>query len=174
MPPIEITTKRLQLKPHGTKYLSTTTEYALDAENTRFMCHLPNDTAEETANFLRNVDAEWQKLNPTFFEFAILFKNKHIGAVSLYSENGSGELGWIINKNFWHNGFAFEAASALVHYFSKNMNVKHFIARCDTQNIASYKTMEKLGMKRIGEWGGRKNRSSQKESFEFQYELWAE
>lgn len=45
------------------------------------------------------------------------------------------------------------------------------IAHCDRENIASYKTMEKLGMVRTGEWGGRRNKSASQDSYEYQYEL---
>ena len=171
MKSIEVSTKRLQLKPLGSEYLKTVNEYAMDYENTKYMCHLPNETTEETVNFLAYVDSEWEKEKPSFFEFAILYENKHIGAVGIYFEEEIGEIGWIVNKNYWRNGFAYEAAQALVDYFKNNMGTTHFIAHCDTENVASYKVMEKLSMTRTGEWGGRRNRSAKQDSFEYRYEL---
>lgn len=143
----------------------------MDYENTKYMCYLPNKNIEETINFLKDVDAEWSKEKPEYYEFAILYKNQHIGAVSIYFEKGIGELGWIVNKNYWGNGFAYEAAEALVKYFIDNMKTTHFIAHCDTENVASYKVMEKLGMVRTGKWGGRRNKSALRDTFEYQYEL---
>lgn len=171
MKSIEIFTKRLRLKPLGSEYLQTVNDYAMDYENTKYMCRLPNKTTEETARFLKNAEAEWAKKEPEYYEFAILYENKHIGAVSVYFEKGIGELGWIVNKKYWGNGFAYEAAESLVKYFIDNMGTDHFIAHCDTENIASYKVMEKLGMVRTGEWGGRRNRSAVQDTFEYQYEL---
>ncbi len=168
---IEIKTKRLQLKPLGLCYLNTVNAYAMDTENTRYMCYLPNKTVEETMEFLKNVENEWQKEEQKSFEFAILYEGQHVGAVSLYVENGVGELGWIVNKAYWRNGFASEAAEAVINYFVENRNVKHFMAHCDTENTASYKVMEKLGMVRTGEWGGRRNRFAVQESREYRYEL---
>lgn len=167
----EISTERLVLKPLGKKFLKSTIQYAMDYENTKFMCHLPDETAEEAEQFLIDVENEWKKEKPDFLEFAILYKNEHIGAVSVYLENDTGELGWIIRKDYWGNGFAYEAARALVHYAGTEMKVTHFLAHCDTENIASYKVMEKLGMIRTGEWGGRRNKSASKDSSEYQYEL---
>ena len=89
----------------------------------------------------------------------------------MYFENGTGEVGWIINKNYWRNGFAYEAAKALIQYVKTETKVNHFLAHCDTENIASYKVMEKLGMVRTGEWGGRRNRSASEDSREYRYEL---
>ncbi len=168
---IEIATARLLLKPLGTKHLKTANEYATDPENTKYMMHLPNETEEETAAFLKQVDAEWEKDRPTSYEFAVLYGGIHIGAVSIYIEDGSGELGWILNRKYHGSGFAYEAAKALIEYFSVKMCVTHFVAHCDTENVASYKTMEKLGMVRTGEWGGRRNRSAGSDSFEYRYEL---
>ncbi len=92
---IEIITERLCLKPLGSEYLQTVNAYAMDYENTKYMCRLPNEDAEETVNFLANVDAEWAKEQPAFYEFAILYQNEQIGAVSICFENGIGELGMI-------------------------------------------------------------------------------
>lgn len=169
----EISTERLVLKPLGKKYLKSTIKYAMDYENTKFMCHLPDKTVEEAAEFLSNVENEWKKEKPEFLEFAIIYSDEHIGAVSVYFENDAGELGWIINKNYWRNGFAYEAAKALIYYTKTEIKVNHFLAHCDTENIASYKVMEKLGMSRTGEWGGRRNRAASEDSSEYRYELYS-
>lgn len=167
----EINTEHLVLKPLGMMYLSTTIEYSMDYENTKYMRFLPDETARETEEFLTNVEKEWEKEQPDFLEFAIIYHDIHIGAVSVYFENDAGELGWIINKNYWGNGFAYEAAKALVDYAKTEIKVNHFLAYCDAENIASYKVMEKLGMSRTGEWGGRRNKSASEDSLEYQYEL---
>lgn len=168
----EISTERLVLKPLEKKYLRSTIQYAMDLENAKYMCRLPNETVEETEAFLADVEKEWKKEQPEFLEFAITYNDIHIGAVSVYFENDKGELGWIINKNYWGNGFAYEAAKALIHYAKTEMKVSYFVAHCDTENISSYKLMEKLGMIRTGEWGGRRNRCALEDSLEYQYELY--
>lgn len=167
----EINTERLVLKPQGTEYLDSTNEYALNLDNTKYMMYLPNDNPSETMLFLQNVEAEWSKEEPLFYEFAVIFKKKHIGGVSAYLENGVAEIGWIIHQKYWRKGFAYEAAKALIDYFSENLGITHFMAHCDAENIGSFKLMEKLGMVKTGENNGRKNRSSKKESLEYQYEL---
>ena len=167
----EIKTERLVLVLLGTGFLDSVNEYALDCENTKYMCHLPNESPEETAAFLKNAESEWTKEEPESYEFAMLYQGRHIGAASVFFEDGAGELGWIVKKKYWGNGFAYEAAKALIHYFTEHFGTTHYIAQCDTENIASYKTMEKLGMVRTGEYGGRRNRSAQIESSEYRYEL---
>jgi RimJ/RimL family protein N-acetyltransferase len=168
---IEIKTERLFIKPLGTEYLDEVNEYALNVENTKFMRFLPYDDTEETLSFLKEVDEEWAKEEPRFFEFAILLHDgTFVGSISIYYEDGPWELGWIIYKRYWGKGYAFEAARALLDCFMER-GCKHFIAHCDAENIPSYRLMEKLGMKKTGEHGGRKNRASLHESFEYTYEL---
>lgn len=169
---ITINTKRLVLKPLGMKYIESVHEYSSDIENTKYMLHLPNNNIEETKEFLQRSDAEWKSAAPSFYEFAIIYQDKHIGAASIYLEDGlSGELGWIINKKYHKQGFAFEAARALMDFSINELKIKHFIAHCDAENIPSYKVMEKLGMSRTGTYGGRKNRLSDEERTEYQYEF---
>lgn len=172
MDDFEISTEHLVLKPLGKKYLKSTILYAMDYENTKYMCHLPDETVKEVKDFLANVENEWKKEQPKFLEFAIIYNDIHIGAVSVYFENDSGELGWIINKNYWRRGFAYEAARALINYIKTQTKISHFLAHCDTENIASYKVMEKLGMNKTGEWGGRRNKSASEDSLEYQYDLY--
>ena len=174
---IEIKTERLVLRPLGTQYREAVHEYASDIENTRYMMFLPNYTEEETNEFLEGVERQWKSENQTCYEFAIIFEGKMIGGVSLTLEEEnpcSGELGWIVNKKYWGRGIAPEAAGALVEYAKSNLNVTHFIAHCDAENSGSYRTMEKIGMVRTAEYGGRKNKSSDEERTEYRYEMTVE
>ena len=131
------------------------------------------ESIEETQEFLKKAEAEWQKEFPEFYEFAILTEGAHIGSVCLYlnEDRTEGELGWILNKRYWGHGYTFEAAQALIDYASQNLGIKKFIAYCDSENIPSYSLMEKLGMSRVLCRSGRKNRSSSEERMEYKYAL---
>ena len=73
--------------------------YASDIDNSRFMLRLPNETIEETAEFLIDVTKEWAKSQPEFYEFAIVLNGVQIGAVSIYLDDNKeeGELGWVLS-----------------------------------------------------------------------------
>ena len=64
-----------------------------------------------------------------------------------------------------------EETNLLVGFCKKELNIHRFIAVCDTENVGSYRVMEKLGMKRVNERGGRKNRASEEFSREYRYEM---
>lgn len=168
-----IQTKRLTLRPLGPEYLMTAHEYSSDIENTRLMCFLPNDSLEETAAFLLDCEREWQKEKPMFYEFAIILDGMHIGAVGLYynDERTELELGWIINKAHWSKGYTAEAARSAIDFAVNTLGIHNFIAHCDSENRASARVMEKLGMTFAESSGGRKNRSSDEERTELKYEM---
>lgn len=144
----ELCTERLTLRPLTTRDLLTTHSYASDAELTKYMMHLPNRSVVDTRDFLLSAEAEWQKPRPSFYEFAVCLRGEHIGAVSLYLNDNSGEIGWILNKSFQNNGYCIEAARRVVD-FARSLKLKKLVAHCDTRNAASRRVMEKLEMKYV-------------------------
>lgn len=145
--PIELQTERLVLRPLGAGDLQSVHAYASDAETTAYMLRLPNRTLQQTQQFLLCAEQEWQKQSPRFYEFAITLAGRQIGAVSLYleEEEPAGELGWILQKRYWRQGFATEAALA-VREFARGLGLRRLTAHCDARNTASRRVMEKIGM----------------------------
>lgn len=170
---MNIHTKRLLLAPLGPEYLLSTHNYASDIDNTKYMVHLPNTDISETKSFLDRTQAEWQKCNPQFYEYAILLENEHIGAVSIYinEDNNEGELGWIISKKYWGYGYAAEAAREIINFAIHKLKVRKFIAHCDSENISSYRVMEKLDMSLVSKTQGRRNKLSDEDREELMYSL---
>ena len=188
-------TERLTIVPQSLKYLQSTHEYASDRQNMRFMVYLPNDTIEDTKNFLARAEDEWKSPAQRDFECAILRGGEHIGGISVTlsgpdvfgqeelsvaaaastdsaQSTPSAELGWCLKKSAQGSGLAQEAAAALIQWTNKTFGVTRFIAHCDSENIASWTTMENLGMKRVGRAGGRRNKlAPEEEREEFTYEL---
>jgi RimJ/RimL family protein N-acetyltransferase len=61
-----------------------------------------------------------------------------------------GEIGYRLHKDYIGQGFAFEAVNAFVKTLFETQAVMKITALCATQNMASWKLMEKLGMQREG------------------------
>lgn len=169
----KIMTERLVLRPLDISDLEQVHKYSSDLENTKYMKYLPNETKDETLMYLTNISREWTKPTPQFYEFAIMLGNELIGAVCIYLDktNKIGELGWILHKNYWGNEYALEAANAIIEFARTERNITMFIACCDSENIGSYRVMEKLGMVRISDNGIRRNRASSIKTKELMYQL---
>jgi len=142
-----IQTKRLTLRPLGEGDLHTAHAYAGCPENGLFIEFLPNETLEDTANFLRWAESQWKSGEQKCFEFAIIFEDVHIGAASANLEGDkTASIGWIIRKDHWGKGFATEAAEAVLGFAFEELGMKKVVATCDYRNTPSIKVMEKIGM----------------------------
>ncbi len=64
--------------------------------------------------------------------------------------DGSAELGYWIGKPYWGNGFATEAARALMSFGFTNGRIKRFTCSHFTDNPSSARVIEKLGFKSLG------------------------
>jgi [ribosomal protein S5]-alanine N-acetyltransferase len=60
------------------------------------------------------------------------------------------ELGWILHPAYQRQGYTTEAAAALMQYGFETLKLHRIIATCQPENAASYRVMEKLGMRREG------------------------
>lgn len=60
------------------------------------------------------------------------------------------EIGWVFNPIFHNQGYASEAALAMLKYGFEKMNLHRIIATCQPENVPSYRVMEKIGMRREG------------------------
>jgi ribosomal-protein-alanine N-acetyltransferase len=58
------------------------------------------------------------------------------------------EIGWVFNKGYHGQGYATEAAYALLEYGFETLQIHRVIATCQRENVPSYRVMEKLGMQR--------------------------
>ena len=182
---------RLILVPTGMQYFETRSRIAGDIENTRFMMFLPKPP-DETKNYLEKCELQWRSENQDLFEFEILLKEenatsiselKSIGGISFelldsnpdivkFFGNNVADMGWILDKNFWNKGFVTEAAKLIVE-FVQSLGVKMIFAQCDSENIGSWRVMEKIGMKRICDNGKRFNKSEPNiEKTEYTYAIY--
>ena len=168
-----IQTERLTMVPLSRRFLESTCDYAMSADNARLMVYLPKRSREEVRDFIVGAEKQWQLEQPDICEFALLKDKKHIGGMTMYFEGDytRGELGWIIHRDYWGNGYAVEAARGLMRFFARQMGLKRFIAHCDSQNEASKRVMEKLGMHYSETHGGRYNRLTEGERREDLYEI---
>jgi len=155
---MELKTKRLILRPIQLGDEKAIHEYAGDKSIT-MMFFLPNETFEETCDFVRENAAQWESEDQTDFEFVIIYDGKIIGGcdadLSHSADRSYATLGWIINKNYRNRGFASEAAAALLDFAFENLNIEKVYAQCDTENPASYKVMLNIGMTCVNDKGTR-------------------
>lgn len=57
-------------------------------------------------------------------------------------------IGWGIHPDLWGQGYATEAARAMLDFGFRELKAHRITAMCHTENAASIRVMEKLGMQR--------------------------
>jgi RimJ/RimL family protein N-acetyltransferase len=75
-------------------------------------------------------------------------KRRTIGSCGLLRIRGSDaiELVYCIEPSLWNNGFATEAATAVVGYAFRTLRLPVLYGRCAADNAASLRVLEKVGM----------------------------
>jgi len=57
------------------------------------------------------------------------------------------EIAYLLNKSFWHQGLATEAANGIMKYAFEKLNLSRLICLIEPDNIPSQKVAERIGMK---------------------------
>jgi len=55
-----------------------------------------------------------------------------------------------MRPEYWSRGIGTEAAGALIRFGFEKLGLHRIIAKCDPMNMASWRVMEKTGMRREG------------------------
>lgn len=151
--------------------VTSTYAYSSDFENTHYMLMVPQKSREETRDFLAKCIAEYEKENPEYLSFAVDLDSLHIGEVFAYLSEKEADIGWLIDKRYWGNGYATEAAKLLIDYLQTKLNRTDIVAYCDERNIASQKVMKNIGMEFVGSNGIRTYEKAVESWEEVKYKL---
>ncbi len=125
-------------------------EYAQDAEVTRFLPWKPHKDITETQAFMQRCREVWDAGQA--FPFAIVRKEDGplMGMIELRVDGHRADIGYVLAKRHWGNGYVTEAARAVVQWAASQPGIRRVWAYCDVENRASQRVMEKAGMEREG------------------------
>ena len=127
-------------------------EYASDPEVVRLLIWGPN-TLELTRAFLARTLEEQKEWPRNSVGLAIEMKGEQrvIGSIGLRIKdepNRAGDIGYVLARRYWGCGYMPEAAHAVVDAAFRRAGLHRVWATCDPRNRASYRVMEKIGMRR--------------------------
>jgi len=146
-----IYTDRLILRSFKEDDFEAVHSYASVADNTTFMLFGPN-SEDDTRAFIRRAIENSAKDVIDNYVFAAQHKEtgKLIGACDLHMKGEVPEVGWILHKDYWGAGYGTEMGHAMLNLGFEGHGLHRIIAKCDAENTASSRLMEKLGMTREG------------------------
>ncbi|QVY62651.1 GNAT family N-acetyltransferase [Cytobacillus gottheilii] len=144
---MNIKTSRLLIRHFDLKDWQAVYEYTSDRQ---VMKYIPEGvfTEEDVKAFINKNTAAEAK----YFPVVLIEKDLLIGHMVFHQYFGEHtyEIGWVFNPKYYSKGYASEAAKALLDYGFGKMKLHRIIATCQPENIASYRIMEKIGMRREG------------------------
>jgi RimJ/RimL family protein N-acetyltransferase len=118
-----------------------------DPEVVRFEPYGPVDAAEAARLAAERAD------DPSFWAIC-LAEGALVGNLYLHLEEPAAwrtyELGYVLGRDHWGHGYATEACLGLLDDVFAG-GAHRVVAHCDLRNVASWRLLERLGMRREGE-----------------------
>lgn len=147
---MQLTTERLILRAFRMDDFAAVHAYASTIENTVYMPFGPNSEGDTRA-FLEKAVACGMEEPCRQYEFAVALRDSGevIGGCDLIlTSPGTGEIGWILRRDFWRQSYGAELGRALLQFGFDELRLHRITAVCDAENAPSWGLMEKLGMRR--------------------------
>ena len=106
----------------------------------------PHKSIDDTYRFVDYVIKKRDLGQPGVFAIVVKGANKVIGTIEVHSYRGfKGEIGFVLNDEYWNKGYITEAAKAVIVYAMEILELRR-LAYCHfPHNIASKRVCEKLG-----------------------------
>ena len=140
-------TKRLTLRPVLLEDFNSMYSYSSDPENTRYL-----DTFSSEEVFLEVMANFW--IGDPIGKYAIVLNDNKamIGTIEVHlnEKNKSAEIGYIIDKHYWGNGYLPEAYLEIMDVAFEKLNLVRIYSMTDSLNVNSRRVLDRLGLKLEG------------------------
>jgi ribosomal-protein-alanine N-acetyltransferase len=125
-------------------------DYAKREEVTKYLLWSVHPSITYTRDYLRYIEGRYALGD--FYDWAIIECESRrmigtCGFTRINTEYNSGEIGYVLNPDFWGKGYACEAARCVMDFGFEALGLHRIEARFMKGNEASQRVMEKLGMK---------------------------
>ncbi|MBX3750856.1 MAG: GNAT family N-acetyltransferase [Opitutaceae bacterium] len=162
--PATFDTERLRFQqPSADDAPAVFANWATDSEVTRYLVWRPHQEVGTVTAYLASCQTGWDKGR----EFTWLLRERSsrqpIGAVAARPNGHRIEVGYVLGRRWWGQGYMTEALRRLIDECFRHESIHRVWAYCDCENPASARVMEKSGMIKEGKlhtWAVHPNVSS--------------
>ena len=147
--PVLVTDRLVLRKPHETD-AEDLARLANNARIAAMLTRMPHPYGmTEAEDFLSRAET---RASGCIYAVTLAANGQFIGCAGLEDSRGNGlELGYWIGQPFWGNGYATEAAQALVDVAFRNTAIDVLRASCRVSNGASRRVIHKCGFQFAGQ-----------------------
>lgn len=150
-PPKTLKTKRLRLrKAKLADAEAIFRHYAQDPEVTKYVSWRAHQNLDETRAYVRTCLLAWDTGKAFHWVLERAEDKQVIGMIIARVIGEKWELGFVLARVHWRQGYMTEALNAVITWALKQKEIHRVWAVCDVDNIASARVMEKVGMQREG------------------------
>lgn len=146
-------TPRLTLRPLAKRDADALFTMMGDDETMRFWDYPAFKDRETVADILEAQLDDVDEGKALYWAVAFTPDGDAIGSCDLSEidrHHGRAEVGFLFNRAFWGNGYAFETMSAVLAHAFEDLALHRLWARFHTGNLASQRLLERLGFSREG------------------------
>ena len=146
---LRLETQRLVLRPVRVDDAAAVfSGWAQDPAVSQYTSWSPHGRVEDTRGFLRHGEDGWTR--GTVYSWAIVRRDdgRLIGTTDIRFEGHRAEIGYVLERRAWGDGYATEAARAVVDWGLAQPTLHRVWAVCDVENAASARVLDKVGMTR--------------------------
>ena len=155
---MEIETNRLIIRSFLESDIPEYAAIVADPEVTRFLADGSPHSYEQAAAYVR--DCIRSEAEQGIARYAVVLREtgELIGFCGFKRIAGYVDFGWRYARRAWGNGYATEAATAVLDHGINALKLSSIVARSAVENVGSIRVMEKIGMafEAFGEMRGRK------------------
>jgi RimJ/RimL family protein N-acetyltransferase len=148
--PDVITTDRLVLRRPRLADARAKYDYSRDPDVARFMDWVPHTNLDSALAVVERATARWESGEEYSWTITVKPTDSAAGSIGCHVQGHAVELGFVLAKAYWGQGFATEAAKAVFAWAAGCDEVWRIWATCDVDNTASTRVLAKLGMVREG------------------------
>ncbi len=109
----------------------------------------------ESNQFIQRIMAHFEKYHYGLWVVEIKKTREFIGFIGLYTATFESdftpctEIGWRLDKKYWHKGYATEGAKCCLEYGFNTLNLNQIYSFTAKINSPSISVMKRIGLKRI-------------------------
>lgn len=149
---LSINTDRLLLRRWRDEDVEPFAAMCSDPEVMRYIGSGATRTRAQAQTSIQAYECEWEKNGFGLFAVELLEDGRFLGFTGLAEPSflpeimPAVEIGWRLARQNWGKGYASEAAQAALNFGLENLGLSEIVGIHQTENRASGRIMEKLGM----------------------------
>jgi RimJ/RimL family protein N-acetyltransferase len=146
-PPETFTTERLLLRrPRPDDAQALFDAYASDPQATRYLSWRTHESVTETAEFLRDATTSWADGSEFIWVLVPPGRTDAVGAIGAAPGPHGVEIGYVLGRDWWGQGFATEALTGLMDWLRAQPGVYRIWAYCAVEHARSARVLQRGGM----------------------------